>query len=66
LGAAIFSLIAALVLACAIAGTRPAIIDTLAGKPADNRPIWMVALIGVGLVAVFGIIGLVAGKSSRR
>jgi hypothetical protein len=65
-GATLFSLIGALVLACAIMGTRPAVIDTIAGNPADNRPIWMVFLIGVVICAVLGIIGLIAGKSARR
>src|SRR5437667_358145 len=64
--AAVFSLIGCLVIACATLGTRPAVVDMIAGKPADNRPLWMIAAIGVALVAVFGIVGLVVGKSTRR
>ena len=58
--------IGCLVVACATLGTRPSVVDMIAGKPADNRPLWMIAAIGIGLVAVFGIVGLVVGKSTRR
>jgi hypothetical protein len=64
--AAVFSLIGCLVVATATLGTRPSVVDMIAGKPADNRPIWMIALIGIGMVFVFGIVGLIAGKSARR
>src|SRR5205809_4448087 len=64
LAAAVFSLIGCLVIACATMGTSPAVVDSIAGKPMDNRPLWMVAAIGVGLVVVFGLVGLVAGKSA--
>ena len=64
--AAVFSLIGCLVLACATVGTRPSMVDMIAGKPGDNRPIWMIAAIGFALVAVFGVVGLVVGKSARR
>jgi hypothetical protein len=67
-GAAIFCMVGGLVIACATLGTRPAVIDLVAGpaKASDMRPIWMVAAIGFGLVVVFGLVGLVAGKAGRR
>jgi hypothetical protein len=65
-GAAIFCLVGGLVIACATLGTRPAVVDMIAGAPKDNRPIWMVAAIGFGAVVVFGLVGLVAGKAGGR
>lgn len=64
--AAVFTLVGALVLACATLGTRPALINTIAGAPSDNRPLWMIAAFGAAAVVVFGIVGLVIGKSARR
>lgn len=64
--AAVFTLVGALVLACATLGTRPALVNMIAGAPADNRPLWMIAAFGAAAVAVFGIVGLVVGKSARR
>jgi hypothetical protein len=34
----------------------------IAGKPADNRSMFVIFGIGVGMSIVFGLIGLVAGK----
>ena len=65
-GASIFCLIGCLVLACATMGTRPHMVDVIAGAPGDNRPIFIIGAIGAGLVALLAIIGLVAGKSVRR
>jgi hypothetical protein len=64
-GAALFSLVGCLVVACATLGTRPAVVDMIAGKPGDHRPIWMILAFGLVPAIVFGIIGLVAGKSVR-
>jgi hypothetical protein len=61
--ASLFTLVGCLVVACATLGTRPAVVDMIAGKPADNRPLWMIAAFGVAAVAVMGIVGLVIGKS---
>jgi hypothetical protein len=66
LAAAVFCLVGCLVVACATLGTRPQVIDMIAGKPMDNRPLWMIAAFGVALVAVFGIVGMIVGKSTRR
>jgi hypothetical protein len=65
-GAAIFALVGCLVVACATLGTRPSVVDMIAGKPGDNRPLWMIAAFGLVPAVLFGIIGLVAGKSVRR
>jgi hypothetical protein len=65
-GAAVFALMGCLVVACATLGTRPHMVDLIAGKPADNRPIWMIAAFGVVPVLICGVVGLVAGKSTRR
>jgi len=62
-GAAIFCLLGGLVIACATLGTRPAVIDMIAGAPKDNRPLWMIAAIGLGVTIVFGIVGLIGGKA---
>jgi hypothetical protein len=62
LAAAIFTLIGGLVITCAVLGTRPAMVDMIAGKPTDNRSIWIIFGIGFALTAVFGVVGLLAGK----
>jgi hypothetical protein len=63
LGAAVFCMIGGLVIACATLGTRPAVVDMIAGAPKDNRSVWIVAGIGFALVAVVGLLGLVMGKA---
>jgi hypothetical protein len=62
-GAAIFTLISGLVLAAAVLGTRPKVIDMIAGQPTDNRSIWVIFGIGFGLAAVGGVFGLIAGRA---
>lgn len=62
LAAALFALIGGLVVTAAVLGSRPAMIDMIAGKPTDNRSIWIIFGIGAGAAIVFGIVGLVAGK----
>jgi hypothetical protein len=64
LGAAIFTLISGLVLAAAVLGTRPKIIDLFAGPPTENRSIWIIFGIGVVLVIITGLFGLLAGRSA--
>jgi hypothetical protein len=61
-GAAVFALIGGLVLTAGTLGARPALVDMIAGKPADNRSMFVIFGIGIGMSIVFGLIGLVAGK----
>ena len=62
LAASIFVVLGGLILTCATMGTRPALIDTIAGAPGDNRSIWIIFGIGAGLALVFGVGGLLVGK----
>jgi hypothetical protein len=61
-GAAIFALIGGLVITAGVLGARPALLDLVAGKPAENRSLFVIFGIGFGIAAVCGLIGLVAGK----
>src|SRR4051812_44136821 len=61
-GAAIFALIGGLVITAGVLGARPALIDLVAGKPAENRSLFVIFGIGFAIAAVCGLIGLVAGK----
>ena len=61
-GAAIFALVGGLVLTAGVLGARPSLVDMIAGAPKDNRSIWVIFGIGFGVAAVFGLVGLVAGK----
>ena len=60
--ASVFVVLGAMVLMSATLGARPALVDTIAGAPTDNRSIWIIAGIGAGLALVFGIVGLLVGK----
>lgn len=60
--ASLFVILGGLVLTCATMGTRPALIDTIAGAPGDNRSIWIIFGIGAGLALVFFIGGMLVGK----
>ena len=62
LAASIFVILGGLVITCATMGTRPAMVDMIAGAPGDNRSIWIIFGIGAGLALVFGLVGMVAGK----
>ena len=62
LAASLFALIGGLVVTAGVLGSRPALIDLVAGKPAENRSVWIIFAIGAAAAVVFGIIGLVAGK----
>jgi len=61
-GAALFCLIGAFVVTCAVVGTRPAIINTIAGEPGAARPLWMLAVAGAAVAGIFALFGLLAGK----
>jgi hypothetical protein len=61
-GAAVFALVAALMVTAGTLGTRPALIDMIAGKPAENRSLFIIFGIGIALAVVGGLVGLVAGK----
>jgi hypothetical protein len=60
--ASLFVVLGGLVITCATMGTRPALIDTIAGAPGDNRSIWIIFGIGAALAAVFAVGGLLVGK----
>src|SRR5688572_21260636 len=60
--ASVFVILGGLVLTCATMGTRPALIDTIAGAPGDNRSIWIIFGIGAGLALFFALGGFLAGK----
>ncbi|MEA2711928.1 MAG: hypothetical protein QOF78_4529 [Phycisphaerales bacterium] len=60
--ASIFVVLGGLVITSATMGTRPALVDMIAGAPGDNRSIWIIFGIGFALAAVFGVVGLVVGK----
>ncbi|HYO07621.1 MAG TPA: hypothetical protein VER17_01490 [Tepidisphaeraceae bacterium] len=62
LGAAIFALAACLVLTAGVLGTRPRLVDMIAGQATENRSIWIIFGIGIALSVVGGLIGMVAGK----
>ncbi len=62
LAAALFALIGGLVVTAGVLGARPALVDLVAGKPAENRSVWIIFGIGAAAAVVFGVIGLVAGK----
>jgi hypothetical protein len=61
-GAALVSLVGALVLTSAVIGTRPAIIDQIAGMPTETRSIWI--LLGGGLIVslILGAIGFLTAR----
>ena len=61
-GAAIFALLGGLVITAGVLGARPALLDLVAGKPAENRSLFVIFGIGFAIAAVCGLIGLVAGK----
>lgn len=61
-GAALFTLVGAFVVTCAVVGTRPALINTIAGEPGNSRPLWMLAVAGLAVAGLFGLFGLLAGK----
>jgi hypothetical protein len=60
--ASLFVVLGGLVITCATMGTRPALIDTIAGAPGDNRSIWIIFGIGAGLALVFFVGGMLVGK----
>ena len=61
-GAALFCMVGALVVACAVVGVRPGLINTIAGEPGNYRPLWMLAVAGIAVAGLFGVFGLLAGK----
>jgi len=60
LAASLFLLVGALVLTSAVVGTRPGLVQTL-----TDMKFIVVFGIGLGLALIFGIIGLLIGKSAR-
>jgi hypothetical protein len=60
LAASLFLLVGALVLTSAVVGTRPGLVETL-----TKQSFIVVFGIGLGLALIFGIIGLLVGKSAR-
>jgi hypothetical protein len=60
LGASLFLIVGALVLTSAVVGARPGLVQTL-----TQYSFIVLAAIGLGLALVFGIVGLVIGKSAR-
>jgi hypothetical protein len=60
--ASVFVVLGGLIVACATMGTRPKLIDTIAGAPGDNRSIWIIFGIGAGLAALFFVGGMLVGK----
>jgi hypothetical protein len=61
-GAAVFTILGGLVLTSATLGTRPALVNAIAGQPADNRSFLIIAGVGVGLALVCGVVGMLVGK----
>src|SRR2546421_1671038 len=55
-GAAIFALIGGLVITAGVLGARPALLDLVAGKPAENRSLFVIFGIGFAIAAVCGLI----------
>jgi hypothetical protein len=62
LGAAIFTFVGFLALMSGVFNTRPALMDQIAGAPAQGRNIWILFGIGAVLAVIFGVVGLVLGK----
>jgi len=62
LAASLFVILGGLVITCATMGTRPKLIDALAGAPGDNRSIWIIFGIGAGLAVLFFLGGMLVGK----
>ena len=62
LGASLFVVLGGLVITCATMGTRPHLVDTIAGAPGDNRSIWIIFGIGFGIAALLAVGGLLVGK----
>jgi hypothetical protein len=62
LGASLFVVLGGLVITCATMGTRPHLVDTIAGAPGDNRSIWIIFGIGAGIAALLAVGGLLVGK----
>ena len=60
LGASLFLIVGALVLTSAVVGTRPNLVKTL-----TEQSFVILLAIGFGLALVFGVIGLLVGKSAR-
>jgi hypothetical protein len=60
LGASLFLIVGALVLTSAVVGTRPGLVQTL-----TEQSFWILLGIGAGLALVFGVVGLLVGKSAR-
>jgi hypothetical protein len=60
--AAVFVLLGGMVLMSATLGTRPALVNAIAGTPTDNRSIWIIFGIGAALALVFGVVGMLVGK----
>lgn len=60
LAASLFLLLGCLVLTSAVVGTRPGLVQTL-----TEQGFLVVFGIGIGLVLIFGIVGLLVGKSAR-
>ena len=62
LAASIFIVIGAFVLMSAVLGTRPELVDMIAGKTNEARSIWIIFGGGVILAGLFGVVGLMIGK----
>jgi hypothetical protein len=62
LAASIFVILGGLVLTAATMGTRPELVNLIAGQPGENRSIWIIFGIGAGLALVFFIGGMLVGK----
>ena len=60
LGASLFLIVGALVLTSAVVGTRPGLVKTL-----TEQSFFILLGIGFGVALVFGVIGLLVGKSAR-
>ncbi len=60
LAASLFLMVGALVLTSAVLGTRPGVVEML-----TKQGFFVVFGVGVGLALIFGIVGLLVGKSSR-
>ena len=65
LGAALVLLVMGIVLASAIMGTRPALVTSIMTLTSGDKLLYVIFGIGFAIAAVFGIVGLLVGKSSR-